>query len=71
MPDYGGDRFVLMGAGFNKVALSLAAEVRIKIEVGLHRLIWNKQKEKKEKSHAEVEKELKTKPANVPTRLPC
>jgi hypothetical protein len=37
LPDYGGDGFVLMGAGINKVALSLAAEVQIKIEVGLHR----------------------------------
>ena len=68
MPDYGGDGFVLMGAGINKVLLSLGVEVQIKIEVGLHRYIWNKQKEKKGKSHAEVEKELKTKPANVRTR---
>jgi len=37
VPDYGGDGFVIMGAGINKVAQSLAAEVQIKIEVGLHR----------------------------------
>jgi hypothetical protein len=33
----GSDGFILMGAGINKVALGLAAEVQIKIEVGLHR----------------------------------
>jgi hypothetical protein len=44
---YGGDGFILMGAGISKVALGLAAEVQIKIEVGLHRINRKKSRVRK------------------------
>jgi hypothetical protein len=47
LPDYGGDGFILMGAGINKVALGLIAEVQIKIEVGLHRINRKKRRVRK------------------------